>query len=95
MKNAKKILALFLAAVMILMASAVPALAASKVDPSASTAEKLESYLYRILDKLVEMMNENPNITIELADPGAELDEQMAYGKELHPAVFLRRRIHL
>ena len=84
MKNAKKILALFLAAVMILTASAIPALAASKVDPSAGTAEKLESYLYRILDKMVDMLGKILNMLI----PGLNWTNKWSTAKNYTPQYF-------
>ena len=84
MKNAKKILALILAAVMILMACAVPALAASRVDPSAGTKEKLESYLYRILDKLVDMLGKTLNMLI----PGLNWTGRWPTAKNYTPQYF-------
>lgn len=84
MKNMKRILALFLAAVMVLTAFAVPALAASRVDPSASTKEKLESYLYRILDKLVEMLGKTLNMLI----PGLNWTNRWPTTKNYTPQYF-------
>ena len=84
MKNAKKILALFLAAVMILMAAAVPALAASKVDPSEGLTQKLESYLYRVLDKLVDMLGRTLNMLI----PGLNWTDRWPTVKNYTPQYF-------
>ena len=84
MKHAKKLLALLLAAVMILTASAVPAMAASKVDPSAGTKELLESYLYRILDKLVEMLGKTLNMLI----PGLNWTSRWPTAKNYSPQYF-------
>ena len=84
MKNAKKILALILAAVMILTASAIPALAASKVDPSAGTKEKLESYLYRVLDKLIDMLGKTLNMLI----PGLNWTGRWPSAKSYTPKYF-------
>ena len=64
MKHTKKLIALLLAAVMILMASAVPALAASKLNPNDGALQKAESIMYRILDKLVSMLVKTLNMLI-------------------------------
>lgn len=64
MKHTKKLIALLLAAVMILMASAVPALAASKLNPNDGALQKAESIMYRILDKLISMLVKTLNMLI-------------------------------
>ena len=64
MKHTKKLIALLLAAVMILMASAVPALAASKLNPNDGALQKAESVMYRILDKLISMLVKTLNMLI-------------------------------
>ena len=64
MKHTKKLIALLLASVMILMASAVPALAASKLNPNDGALQKAESIMYRILDKLVSMLVKTLNMLI-------------------------------
>ena len=69
MKNAKKLLALVLACVMILLAMAVPASAASKIDPTESTGARIEATLYQILDKLVYYLGRVLNLLI----PGMNL----------------------
>ena len=84
MKNAKRILALFLAAMMVVMAFAVPAMAASRVDSSAGTKEKLESYLYRILDKLVDMLGKTLNMLI----PGLNWTNRWPTAKNYTPQYF-------
>ena len=69
MKKAKKIIALVLTIVMIMLTVAVPASAASKVDPSESTSAKIEATLYQILDKLVFYLGKVLNMLI----PGLNL----------------------
>ena len=64
MKHTKNLIALLLAAVMILMASAVPALAASKLNPNDGALQKAESIMYRILDKLISMLVKTLNMLI-------------------------------
>lgn len=64
MKHTKKLIALLLTAVMILMASAVPALAASKLNPNDGALQKAESIMYRILDKLISMLVKTLNMLI-------------------------------
>ncbi len=69
MKKAKKVIALVLTAVMILLTLAVPVSAASKVDPSESTSAKIEATLYQLLDKLVGILGKFLNFLI----PGLNL----------------------
>lgn len=84
MKHAKKIIALLLAAVMVLMASAVPALAASKLDPSEGPAQKAESILYRILDKLIDILVKTLNMLI----PGLNWTGRWPTAKNYSPQYF-------
>ena len=84
MKNAKKLLALLLAAVMILTASVIPAFAASKLDPSEGALQKAESYLYRILDKLISMLVKTLNMLI----PGLNWTAKWPTAKNYSPQYF-------
>ena len=84
MKHAKKIIALLLAAVMVLMASAVPALAAAKLDPSEGPAQKAESILYRILDKLIDILVKTLNMLI----PGLNWTGRWPTAKNYSPQYF-------
>ena len=84
MKHAKKIIALLLAAVMVLMASAVPALAASKLDPSEGPTQKAESILYRILDKLIDILVKTLNMLI----PGLNWTGRWPTAKNYSPQYF-------
>lgn len=71
MKKAKRILALVLAVVFVLLTMAVPASAASKVDPSESVGAKIEATFYQILDKLVYYLGKVLNLLI----PGLNLGD--------------------
>lgn len=53
MRKAKKILALLLTFTILVLSVAMPASAASKVDPSQGTAQKIEAAFYMLVDKLV------------------------------------------
>ena len=64
MKKIKKPLALFLAAVVILLSAATPALAASKVDPSQSTSQKIQAALYMMLDSAIRFVGKILNKVI-------------------------------
>ena len=64
MKNAKKIIALVLSVVMVLLTMAVPASAASKIDPSESISAKIEATLYQKLDVLVLWVGRLLNLLI-------------------------------
>lgn len=64
MKKAKRMIALMLTVVMVLLTMIVPASAASKVDPSESTAAKIEATLYQLLDKLVACLGKVLNLFI-------------------------------
>lgn len=72
MKKAKKVLALVLTAVMILLTMAVPASAATKIDPSESTGARIEATLYQLLDKLVSVLGKILNLLI----PGLNLGDR-------------------
>lgn len=69
MKKAKKMIALVLAAIFVMLTMAVPASAASKIDPSESTEARIEATLYQILDKLVFYLGKVLNLLI----PGRNL----------------------
>ena len=69
MKKAKKILALFLVLLMVAL-SAVPVLAASKVDPSQGTSQKIQAALYMALDKFVQFVGKILNGVIPGLDWG-------------------------
>lgn len=79
MKKAKKMIALVLAIVMAFMAMAVPASAASKVDPSESVGAKIEATLYQILDKLVYVLGKMLNILIPGLNWGDKWQEYDSY----------------
>ena len=70
MKTAKKIISVLLVAVMLLLTMATPALAASKVDPSAGPVQKLEAVFYMLLDKLVQLVGKILNHFIPGLDWG-------------------------
>ena len=53
MKTFKRTLALILTIVIVALSMTIPASAASKVDPSEGTWQKIEAYFYMALDKLV------------------------------------------
>ena len=72
MKKAKRILALVLAVVFVLLTMAVPASAASKVDPSEGIGAKIEATLYQILDKMVFYLGKVLNLLI----PGLNLGDR-------------------
>ncbi len=79
MKKAKKMIALMLAIVMTLMVMAVPASAASKVDPSESVAAKIEATLYQVLDKLVYVLGKVLNVIIPGLNWGNKWQEYDSY----------------
>ncbi len=64
MKKAKQIIALMLTVVMVLLTMAVPASAASKLDPSEGPAQRIEATLYQLLDKLVGCIGKILNLLI-------------------------------
>ena len=53
MKKAKKIIALLLTLLIVMLSAAVPASAASKLDPSEGPMQKLQSVFYMLLDKII------------------------------------------
>ncbi len=70
MKKAKKIIAVLLTFVILLLTVAMPASAASKVDPSEGPMQKIESIFYMILDKLVMALGKVLNTFIPGLDWG-------------------------
>ncbi len=85
MKKAKRILALVLAVVFVLLTMAVPASAASKIDPSESIGAKIEATFYQILDKLVFYLGKVLNLFI----PGLNLgDKWQNYDDYISPDGF-------
>ncbi len=85
MKKAKKVLALVLTAVMILLTMAVPASAASKIDPTESVSARIEASFYQLLDKVVNALVKVLNLFI----PGLNLgDRWPAYGNYVTPEGF-------
>lgn len=85
MKKAKKVLALVLTAVMILLTMAVPASAASKIDPTESVSARIEASFYQLLDKVVNALVKVLNLFI----PGLNLgDRWPAYENYVTPEGF-------
>lgn len=70
MRKAKKILALLLTFTILVLSVAMPASAASKVDPSQGTAQKIEAAFYMLLDKLVMVVGKVLNRVIPGLDWG-------------------------
>ena len=70
MKTAKKIIALTLTFVLLALTVVVPASAASKVDPSQGTMQKVEATMYMMLDKLVMVVGKVLNKIIPGLDWG-------------------------
>ena len=70
MRKARKILALLLALTLLVLSVAMPASAASKVDPSEGPMQKIESILYMLLDKLVMAVGKVLNAVIPGLDWG-------------------------
>ena len=64
MKTAKKIIALLLTLVLVALTLAMPASAASKVDPSEGPVQQAEAVLYMLLDKLVMIVGKVLNTFI-------------------------------
>lgn len=64
MKNAKKAIALVLTIIMVMLSAAIPASAATKIDPSDGVGAKIEITFYQILDKLVNCLVKVLNIFI-------------------------------
>lgn len=69
MKKAKKLIALMLTVLIVALTMAVPASAASKVDPSEGLGAKIEATFYQLLDKLVSCLGKVLNLLI----PGLNL----------------------
>lgn len=70
MKSAKRFFSVLLVTVMLLTTVAVPALAASKVDPSEGPMQKIEAVLYMMLDKMVQIVGKVLNRFIPGLDWG-------------------------
>ncbi len=70
MKMFKKTVALFLTVVLIALTIAMPVSAASKIDPSEGTMQKIEAYFYMLLDKLVMVLGKVLNRIIPGLDWG-------------------------
>lgn len=70
MKTAKRIIALLLTVVLVVLVAAAPVSAASKVDPSEGPAQQLEAYFYMLLDKLIYIIGKALNAVIPGLDWG-------------------------
>lgn len=70
MKKAKKLLAVLLTLVLVMLSVAVPASAASRLDPSEGPIQKLQSVLYMLLDKFVIFIGKVLNGVIPGVDWG-------------------------
>lgn len=70
MKTAKKILAVVLTLVIVMLSVAVPASAASKVDPSQGPAQKAQAVFYMMVDKLIMFVGKVLNSVIPGLDWG-------------------------
>ncbi len=79
MKKAKRILALVLAVVFVMLTMAIPASAASKVDPTESIGAKIEATLYQILDKMVFYLGKVLNLLIPGLNFGDRWQEYDSY----------------
>ena len=79
MKKAKRILALVLAVVFVMLTMAIPASAASKVDPSEGIGAKIEATLYQILDKMVFYLGKVLNLLIPGLNFGDRWQEYDSY----------------
>ncbi len=64
MKKAKKMIALMLTVLMVVLTLSVPASAASKVDPSEGISAQIEATFYQLLDKLVACLGKVLNLFI-------------------------------
>ncbi len=64
MKKAKKMIALMLTVLMVVLTMAVPASAASKIDPSEGISAQIEATFYQILDKVVTCLVKVLNLFI-------------------------------
>lgn len=79
MKKAKKLIALTLTVLMVLLTMAVPVSAASKVDPTESLGAKIEATLYQLLDKLVSCLGKVLNLFIPGLNWGNKWQNYDAY----------------
>lgn len=70
MKKAKKILAVLLTVIIVMLSVAAPASAASKLDPSEGPMQKLQSVFYMLLDKLIVFIGKVLNAVIPGTDWG-------------------------
>lgn len=70
MKKAKKIIALLLTVILVMLTAASPVAAASKVDPSQGPMQKLEAMFYMLLDKLIYVLGKALNAFIPGLDWG-------------------------
>ena len=70
MKKAKKILAVLLTVIIVMLSVAAPASAASKLDPSEGPMQKLQSVFYMLLDKFVKFIGKVLNGVIPGTDWG-------------------------
>ena len=79
MKKAKRILALVLAVVFVMLTMAIPASAASKVDPSEGIGAKIEATFYQLVDKMVFYLGKVLNILIPGLNFGDRWQEYDSY----------------
>ena len=70
MKKAKKLLAVLLTVIIVMLSVAAPASAASKLDPSEGPMQKLQSIFYMLLDKFVKFIGKVLNGVIPGVDWG-------------------------
>ena len=70
MKTAKRIIAILLTVVMVVLVAASPVSAASKVDPNEGPLQKLEAMFYMFLDKLIYVIGKALNAFIPGLDWG-------------------------
>lgn len=70
MKTAKRVIAMLLTVVLVILVAAAPVSAASKVDPSQGTAQKIEAMFYMLLDKLIYVVGKVLNTFIPGLDWG-------------------------
>ncbi|MBR3768683.1 MAG: hypothetical protein IKL10_10670 [Clostridia bacterium] len=72
MKNAKRIIALMLTVVMVLLTMAIPASAATEIDPSEGPLQRIEATFYRVIDSLVNAILKVLNLII----PGLNMGDK-------------------
>lgn len=85
MKTAKRIIALLLTVVLVVLVAAAPVSAASKVDPSQGPKQKLEAMFYMLLDRLIYVIGKALNSFIPGLDWG---DSWQNYDDYQTPADF-------